>query len=192
MRPGVPGGLGAEPAGPGGAGQGRAVRRIMDDILNSRPQRDSDGTPLQIFLVEDSEDVRDLIVESLAEIAGVHLVGHAESELEALRHLQLHSYDVLILDIQLKQGNGMSLLQSLARSNTRRQSEVKVVFSNHVSPTYRRVGVQCGVQHFFDKSSELPLLCDLLEELARQKAGKSGRTSSSSNSPQGPAQAGGI
>ncbi|MBP1315515.1 response regulator [Herbaspirillum huttiense F1] len=165
----------------------------MDDNLNSRAQRDSDGTPLRIFLVEDSEDVRDLIVESLSEIAGVRLVGYAETELEALRHLQQNSYDVLILDIQLKQGNGMSLLQSLARSNTRRQSEVKVVFSNHVSPTYRRVGVQCGVQHFFDKSSELPLLCDLLEELAQKRAGKSGRTSSSSNTPpQGRAQTGGM
>lgn len=165
----------------------------MDDILNSRPQRDSDGTSLRIFLVEDSEDVRDLIVESLAEIAGVRLVGYAESELEALRHLHENSYDVLILDIQLKQGNGMSLLQALARSNTRRQSEVKVVFSNHVSPTYRRVGVQCGVQHFFDKSSELPLLCDLLEELAGQRAGRTGRSSSSNNTPpQGAAQTGGM
>lgn len=165
----------------------------MDDNLNSRAQRDSDGTPLRIFLVEDSEDVRDLIVESLSEIAGVRLVGYAETELEALRHLQQNSYDVLILDIQLKQGNGMSLLQSLARSNTRRQSEVKVVFSNHVSPTYRREGVQCGVQHFFDKSSELPLLCDLLEELAQKRAGKLGRTSSSNNTPpQGPAQTGGM
>lgn len=164
----------------------------MDDILNTRPLRDSEGTPLRIFLVEDSEDVRDLIVESLAEIGGVRLVGYAETEMDALRHLQQHSYDVLILDIQLKQGNGMSLLQALARSNTRRQSEIKVVFSNHVSPTYRRVGVQCGVQHFFDKSSELPLLCDLLEELAQQRAGKAGRSSSSNNSPEGPAQAGGI
>lgn len=86
-----------------------------------------------------------------------HISGKMRMNYIRLRHLQQHSYDVLILDIQLKQGNGMSLLQALARSNTRRQSEIKVVFSNHVSPTYRRVGVQCGVQHFFDKSSELPL-----------------------------------
>ena len=162
----------------------------MDDFLNTRFQRDSDGTPLRIFLVEDSEDVRELIVESLAEIVGVRLVGYAETEMEALRHLQQNSYDVLILDIQLKQGNGMSLLQALARSNTRRQSEVKVVFSNHVSPTYRRVGAQCGVQHFFDKSSELPLLCDLLRDLAGQKMGVP-RSASNNNSPQGSAQAGG-
>jgi len=165
----------------------------MGDILNSWAERGASDAPLRIFLVEDSEDIRDLIVESLAEIPGVSLAGYAETEAQALQHLEQNSYDVLILDIQLKQGNGMSLLQSLARSNTRRQSEVKVVFSNHVSPTYRRVGVQCGVQHFFDKSSELPLLCDLLEELAQKRAGKSGRTSSSSNTPpQGRAQTGGM
>lgn len=146
----------------------------MDDIINAWAKRaDSAGAPLRIFLVEDSQDVRELIVESLAEIDRVRLAGFAESEDEALRHLQQHSYDVLILDIQLKQGNGMSLLQSLARSNTRRQSEVKVVFSNHVSALYRRIGQQSGVAHFFDKSSELPLLCDLLEKLAREKMGLS-------------------
>jgi len=144
----------------------------MDDILNTWVKRsDRTEAPLRIFLVEDSEDVRDLIVESLTEIAGVELAGHAETETDALRHLRHHSYDVLILDIQLKQGNGMSLLQALARSNTRRQSEVRIVFSNHVSPTYRRVGQQCGVAYFFDKSSELPLLCELLDKLAREKSG---------------------
>ncbi|MBP0599925.1 response regulator [Herbaspirillum sp. LeCh32-8] len=162
----------------------------MDDILNTWANRDSGSAPLRIFLVEDSEDVRELIVESLTEIAGVKLVGYSETEVDALRHLQQHSYDVLILDIQLKQGNGMSLLQSLKRSNTRRQSEVKVVFSNHVSPTYRRVGQQCGVQHFFDKSSELPLLCDLLEKLAREKMGVTGYVPS--NTPPDPAQADGL
>ncbi|WDZ97149.1 response regulator [Herbaspirillum sp. WKF16] len=160
----------------------------MDDKLNTWAARESGNAPLRIFLVEDSEDVRELIVESLSEIAGVKLAGYCETEVEALKHLQQHSYDVLILDIQLRQGNGMSLLQSLARSNTRRQSEVKIVFSNHASPTYRRVGQQCGVQHFFDKSSELPLLCDLLEKLARQKMGLAGYIPSSSD----PAPAGGA
>ncbi|MFJ3048290.1 response regulator [Herbaspirillum chlorophenolicum] len=162
----------------------------MGDILNSWAERDAGDVPLRIFLVEDSEDVRDLIVESLAEIAGVSLAGYAESEVDALLHLQHNSYDVLILDIQLKQGNGMSLLQSLARPDTQRQNEVKVVFSNHVSPTYRRAGQQCGVGHFFDKSSELPLLYDLLEKLAREKMGVASYTPA--NTPPGSALPGGI
>lgn len=143
----------------------------MGDILNSWAERGASDAPLRIFLVEDSEDVRDLIVESLAEIPGVSLAGYAETEAQALQHLEQNSYDVLILDIQLRQGNGMSLLQALARCESRRQDEVKVVFSNHVSPTYRRAGQQCGVGYFFDKSSELPLLYELLEKLAREKMG---------------------
>lgn len=162
----------------------------MDDILTTWARRESGEVPLRIFLVEDSEDVRELIVESLTEISGVTLAAYSETELDALRHLQQTSYDVLILDIQLKQGNGMSLLQSLARSNTRHQSEVKIVFSNHVSPTYRRAGQQCGVQHFFDKSSELPLLCGLLERLAREKMGVT--SYAFANTPPSPAQASGA
>lgn len=163
----------------------------MDDILNTWARSaDSAEAPLRIFLVEDSADVRELIVESLVEIDGVSLAGHAETEREALQHLEHHAYDVLVLDIQLKQGNGMSLLQSLDRAHVRRADEVKVVFSNHVSPTYRKAGQQCGVAHFFDKSSELPLLCDLLERLAREKLGV--RTYNPASTPPIPAQPGGM
>lgn len=159
---------------------------MIDDNLTTWAKRANSRTPLRIFLVEDSEDVRDLIVESIAEIAGVALAGYAETESDALRQLRDQTYDVLVLDIQLQEGNGMSLLQSLARSGLSRQDEIKVVFSNHVSPTYRRVGKQCGVQHFFDKSSELPLLCELLEKLARDKIGVPSYASSSM--PPTPAQ----
>jgi len=163
----------------------------MDDIFNTRARSaDSAEVPLRIFLVEDSADVRELIVESLVEIDGVSLVGHAETEQEALEHLEDNAYDVLVLDIQLRQGNGMSLLQSLDRGHARRAGEVKVVFSNHVSPTYRNAGKQCGVAHFFDKSSELPLLCNLLERLAREKLGV--RNFIGVNTPPVPAQSGGL
>ncbi|MFL9923228.1 response regulator [Herbaspirillum lusitanum] len=141
---------------------------MEDTLIPLSQHKGHQGAPLRIFLVEDSEDVRDLIVENLAEIPGVVLSGYAETEDEALRHLLEVSYDVLILDIQLRQGNGLSLLQSLTRSNTRPQREAKIIFSNHAGATYRRVGKQYGVDHFFDKSSELALLCDLLEKMSSE------------------------
>lgn len=122
--------------------------------------------PLRIFLVEDSADIRDLIVEGLGEIPGVELAGYSETEEDAVDHLAHEKYDVLILDIQLRQGNGMHLLQTLARSGLRRQEELKIVFSNHVSSAYRRVGQQYGVQFFFDKSSEFAKLRTLIERLS--------------------------
>ncbi|MFL9877862.1 response regulator [Herbaspirillum rhizosphaerae] len=140
----------------------------MEHVLQDMSERMGRTTnaPLKVFLVEDSADVRDLIMESLAEIPGVELAGYAETEQEAAAHLENETYDVLILDIQLKQGNGMNLLQSLARSGKKSHDELKIIFSNHVSATYRRVGLQCGVQFFFDKSSEFTKLRSLIERLS--------------------------
>lgn len=128
--------------------------------------RHADDMPLKIFLVEDSSDVRDLIMESLTDIPGVVLAGYADSEQEAMVRLETENYDVLILDIQLRQGNGMNLLQTLAQSKQRVHREFKIIFSNHVSATYRRVGLQYGVQFFFDKSSEFAKLHSLIEKIS--------------------------
>jgi DNA-binding NarL/FixJ family response regulator len=153
----------------------------MEHVLQKLAEKEGRtcDTPLRIFLVEDSPDVRDLIMESLAEIPGVFLAGYSETEQDAVVRLENEDYDVLILDIQLKQGNGMNLLQSLARSGNRRHDELKIIFSNHVSSTYRRVGSQYGVQFFFDKSSEFTKLRSLIERLsgtgpASGKGGPSG------------------
>lgn len=145
----------------------------MEQVLQEMSERmgRTADTPLKVFLVEDSADVRDLIMESLAEIPGVMLAGYAETEQDAAAHLENESYDVLILDIQLKQGNGMNLLQSLARSGGKNHDELKIIFSNHVSPTYRRVGLQYGVQFFFDKSSEFTKLRSLIERLSGKGRG---------------------
>ena len=145
----------------------------MEQVLQDMSERmgRSANTPLKVFLVEDSADVRDLIMESLAEIPGVELAGYAETEDDAAAHLENESYDVLILDIQLRQGNGMNLLQSLARSGKKSHDELKIIFSNHVSATYRRVGLQYGVQFFFDKSSEFTKLRSLIERLSGKGKG---------------------
>lgn len=130
-------------------------------------QRHVNGMPLKIFLVEDSADVRDLIMESLTDIPGVVLAGYADSEEDAIVRLEAENYDVLILDIQLRQGNGMHLLQSLACAGRLGNGGLKIIFSNHVSPAYRRAGLQYGVQFFFDKSSEFTKLHSLIEKVTR-------------------------
>ncbi|HWZ48125.1 MAG TPA: response regulator [Herbaspirillum sp.] len=119
---------------------------------------------IRIFLVEDSPDVRDLLIENLQEIPGIDYAGFSETENDALSRLNQDTYDVLILDIQLKQGNGMSLLQSLARASMQANA-LKIIFSNNVSNAYRQVGAKLGVEYFFDKSSEFLQLRQFLEHL---------------------------
>jgi DNA-binding NarL/FixJ family response regulator len=124
-----------------------------------------DTNPLRVFIVEDSVAVREFVAEILEEIQGILLCGFSDTEDDALDHLRGHGCDVLILDIQLKQGNGMSLLRSLARESVQ-PALLKIIFSNNVSGAYRRIGQQYGVQYFFDKASQFLELRSLLERLA--------------------------
>ena len=119
------------------------------------------STALQVMLVEDSHIISDLISESLARIPRLSLLGIAETENEALSMLHAQPCDVLILDIQLRQGNGINLLRVLA-DDPAYVKTVKIVLSNHVSGTYRRICEQYGVQFFVDKTSEFPQLQHLL------------------------------
>jgi response regulator of citrate/malate metabolism len=70
--------------------------------------------PLRVFLVEDSLDVRELMIENLTMIPGVVVAGVSESEGDALNQLNALPCDVLIVDIQLKKGNGINLLRQIS------------------------------------------------------------------------------
>jgi DNA-binding NarL/FixJ family response regulator len=126
---------------------------------------DADRHPLRVFLVEDSIDVRDLMMENLAMIPGVVVSGTSESEGDALNQLNALPCDVLIVDIQLKKGNGISLLRQISEGH-RVSKTLKIICSNNASEVFRRAGQQYGVRHFFDKTSEFPQLFALLKDLS--------------------------
>ncbi len=76
---------------------------------------------------------------------------------------------MLILDLELKQGNGMGVLKQLAAAGAR-PGLVKIIYSNHVGPNIRRVAARLGAEHFFDKSLDTPQLRMLLEQMSAQRA----------------------
>ncbi|MES2026356.1 MAG: response regulator [Pseudomonadota bacterium] len=126
---------------------------------------DTGNHPLRVFLVEDSLDVRELMIENLAMIPGVVVAGVSESEGDALSQLNALPYDVLIVDIQLKKGNGINLLRQISE-RTKVPNTLKIICSNNATEVFRRVGRQYGVNHFFDKTSEFPQLFELLKSLS--------------------------
>lgn len=121
--------------------------------------------PLRVFLVEDSVDVRELMIENLSMIPGLVVAGVSESEGDALSQLSELPCDVLIVDIQLKKGNGISLLRQISEGD-RVSGTLKIICSNNASEVFRRAGQQYGVRHFFDKTSEFPQLFALLKDLS--------------------------
>lgn len=125
--------------------------------------------PLRVFLVEDLPVVRDRVIENLEEIAGLEVAGFADGEDSALSWLGSHRCDVLILDLQLRQGNGLGVLKTLA-SLAPSSRPVKIIYSNHVSTNIRRLATQFGAAFFFDKTLDTPKLRMLLEDIAASAA----------------------
>jgi two-component system, OmpR family, response regulator len=114
---------------------------------------------LKAYVVEDNATIRENLVGTLEELTCVQVAGTSATEDEALAWLDQNTerWDLLIVDLFLKQGSGMHLAQRIAR---RRPGQKVVVFSNYINANVRKRCAQLGVDAVFDKSTEIDSLVD--------------------------------
>lgn len=68
---------------------------------------------IRIMLVEDETEVCNSFRTALAQHPAMTLVYETDSEAQALDYLEVHTTDVMILDIELNEGDGISLLEHI-------------------------------------------------------------------------------
>ena len=124
--------------------------------------------PLRVFLVEDSAVIRERLTETISSIEHVEVVGHAETEADAIAALQAAACDAVVLDLQLKEGHGFNVLKAMRSASAGRRIIV-LVLSNYATPQYRGRSMEIGADYFFDKSREYDRLCEVLEELVARR-----------------------
>ena len=114
---------------------------------------------LRTYIVEDNPTIRENLIGTLQELAGILPVGTAEGENEGKLWLSEHTdaWDLAIVDLFLKQGSGLGVI-SACRS--RRPTQKVVVLSNYATPDIRQRCAQLGVDAVFDKSNEIDALID--------------------------------
>ncbi|MBI4672341.1 MAG: response regulator transcription factor [Chloroflexi bacterium] len=117
---------------------------------------------MKVFLVEDSELLRDRLVRAFSIIKGVEVCGFSDSAEQAIRQIQQTQADVIILDIRLRQGNGFQVLQSVKKPG---QPPTVIVLTNFAYPQYRKKFLAAGADYFFDKSDEFTQVTVVLREL---------------------------
>ena len=117
------------------------------------------------FIVEDSPIILDNLVATLEELAPVKVVGSAPDESSALRWLLQPgaSCDLVIIDVFLKAGSGLGVLQQLAQSQVPGK---RVVLTNYATPNMRERCTALGADRVFDKSNELDELITYCSRLA--------------------------
>ena len=114
---------------------------------------------LKTYIVEDNATIRENLIGALEELAGVKASGWAETEEEARQWLAQHQgqWDLLIIDLFLKQGSGMGVLEACL---SRTAGQRAVVLSNYATPDMRKRCAQLGADAVFDKSNEIDALVE--------------------------------
>jgi two-component system, NarL family, response regulator DevR len=109
--------------------------------------------PTRVFVVEDSELIRKRIIENVDALDGFNVVGFAQSADEAIESINRLKPDVVITDIQLKQGSGIDVVRQM-RAHPYDPRPRIFVLTNYAFPEYRYQCSVAGADDFFDKSSE--------------------------------------
>lgn len=68
----------------------------------------------KVAIVDDEEDARELLKIHLQKHANLQLIGEASNGVEALKLIQDQQPDIVLLDIQMPEMNGLELVQHLA------------------------------------------------------------------------------
>lgn len=126
------------------------------------------GAPLRVLLVEDSPVIRESVVE-LVEANGRARVAYAtDSEAVAIGELKMNPYDVVIVDLRLREGSGFGVLRALQQHCP---DTLTIVLTNYTSAAIRKRCAELGVKWFFDKSSEFEGIVDLISDPQRKPPG---------------------
>ncbi len=116
--------------------------------------------PLRILLVEDSKVLAERLRESLAVLENVEVVDSVSDESAAVAVVRAMPVDVIILDLQLKEGTGFGVMQRLGKDRPK-----VIVFTNYMLPEYQRLAQSMGVEYFLNKSRDYERLPQLIQEL---------------------------
>lgn len=125
-------------------------------------------TPMKVLLVEDSVLIRDTILEILSGAKELHIDAIAATEHKAIELLNTQQFDMLLVDIELAQGNGFEVIKHALKDNYAFKQPIFMMLTNHAHPQYRSLAKNLGVKYFFDKSMDFDLAIETIEHEASQ------------------------
>jgi len=120
---------------------------------------------LKIFFVEDSDILRARLIRELSKIPGVESVGEADTADEAIAAIRIQKPDLVLLDIRLRLGNGISVLTAIKEDES---PPIVIVFTGYPDPPYRERCLKEGADYFFSKKDEYEKVFEVVKKLSQQ------------------------
>lgn len=132
------------------------------------PAVDGDREPerpsLRVFLVEDSASIRERLSDFLTEPGKVEMIGFAATEADAVRQLLAQPVDVAIVDLNLKEGTGIGVIESVRAQHATAPPTI-IVLTNYAFPEFEVACRERGADYFFDKSTQFGAVKVLLQSI---------------------------
>ena len=121
---------------------------------------------MKVYIVEDNPIILENLHNTLEEISGVELVGDSGTEAEAVNWLNNNTgdWDVAVLDLFLKAGTGLGVLEKLGTLTNQKKV---LVLSNYASRDICQQCLKLGASVVFDKSQEIDNFIDHITLLAQ-------------------------
>jgi two-component system, NarL family, nitrate/nitrite response regulator NarL len=126
---------------------------------------------MRVFVVEESPALSARLLERLAVVPMLAVVGVARSVTEAIRVIPTLEPDLVITDTEVADGGGLALLHVLqARRAVARTGPRVLLWTGCEDPRRRAVAQGLGAEARFDKTREVDQLVEYCRRAAARRA----------------------
>src|SRR6202161_3720761 len=122
----------------------------------------SSASERRLLLIEDSAVLPRRLIDLLSEPGRVEVAAQAATQSEALSRLQESAYDVLVVDIELAEGNGVAVIRHARQVYPPDAQPLIVVLTNYASDFVRDHCFAAGADYFLDKMRDISQLKGLV------------------------------
>jgi len=112
-----------------------------------------------VYVVEDCVPLRARIIEMLDRLCQPRIVGEAETAGDAIAGIETTGPDVVVLDLNLREGTGLDVLHAF---EDRPDAPLFIVVTNEPTEPHRRECIAAGATFFLDKSHEFLRIFDII------------------------------
>jgi len=137
---------------------------LVDPTVSDLPETSTDQQT--ILLVDDARFFRDLLLDLLKESQANLLT--ADSAEDAWVLLHKHEVDLLIVDINLPDKNGLDLIREIRADSTLNKIRILCISGVHRKDDDARVAIRAGADDFISKSFKPRDLFDRIDKLLQK------------------------
>lgn len=122
---------------------------------------------MKILLADRSKQIRDRVEKLIFGIIEDVTILHTDSNLDAIKLVNEHRPEIILLDIDLNDGSGFKILSKV---RTAKYHPVKIVFTNHIKNNIKDVSYRLGADYFLNKSHDFIEIKRIISRLKKRSS----------------------